>query len=368
MILERLELTHIRNIRRADISFSPSFNILVGPNGAGKTALLESVHLLVRARSFRAGNLNSLITHGTDELLVRAQGQSNDVAITLALQKKRHEPVRLRYNQADVRQVSTMAARVPIQVLLPNLADLVFGAPAIRRHWLDWGVFHHDNEYVSIFNEFRRCLRQRNAALRHGERSAISVWTHRFAICADSIARKRESYLEAIRTPFSEALRELAPELNVTLELQPGWDLENTEEKLDKLYERELQYGYSQHGPHRADLRLRLQDMSGSQSSRDAARVLSRGQGKCVASAMKLAQVALLQQKGLETVFLLDDVAAELDLEHAHRFLRLLRATSAQMVATTVRGSAFSHSWRDSMDADDQLFNVDRGVIKGAKT
>ena len=366
MILERLELAHIRNIRRAEIQFSPSFNILVGPNGAGKTALLESIHLLVRARSFRAGNLNSLITYGADELLVRAQGRNNELQMTLAVQKKRHEPVRLRCNQVDVRQVSTMAARVPIQVLLPNLADLVFGAPAIRRHWLDWGVFHQDNEYVSVFNEFRRCLRQRNAALRQRDRGAITVWTHRFAVCAEAVARKRETYVEAIRAPFGEALHELAPELKVELELHPGWDLENSEENLDKLFEREIQYGHSQYGPQRADLRLRMRDISGSPTSRDAARALSRGQGKCVASAMKLAQVALLQQQGLKTVFLLDDVAAELDLEHAHRFLQLLRATATQVVATTVRGSAFSQSWRGSVDARDQLFKVDQGVIDAA--
>ena len=361
MILERIDLTHIRNIRRAQLEFSPALNLLVGANGAGKTAFLESIHLLVRARSFRSGGLNSLITQGEDSLLVRAEGRQLDVVSTLAVQKIRQQPVRLRHNQTEVRQVSRMAARMPIQVLLPNLADLVFGSPAVRRQWLDWGVFHLDNDYIATLSAFQRSLRQRNAALRQQNRASIDVWTKRFATCAEAVTRKRASYLEAIRPPFQSAMSKLLPNTRIELEFQPGWMLERDAENLDKLYRRELKYGYSQYGPHRAEIRLRLRAPSDSSSPRNAARVLSRGQGKCVASAMKLAQVAMLQQQGLETVFLMDDVASELDLEHAQRFLDLLRTTSSQVIATTVEGSAFAQTWQDSSQVGDRLFHVRSG-------
>ena len=71
MKLEKLEIEQVRSVKFFKDSFSPKTNILLGPNGAGKTTILESIHLLSLARSFRKGDINNLIHQNHQEIHLR---------------------------------------------------------------------------------------------------------------------------------------------------------------------------------------------------------------------------------------------------------------------------------------------------------
>ena len=62
MSLSRLSVTGVRNLHPVTLSL-PRINILFGDNGSGKTSLLEAIHLLGLARSFRSIRLNPVITY-----------------------------------------------------------------------------------------------------------------------------------------------------------------------------------------------------------------------------------------------------------------------------------------------------------------
>lgn len=97
--------------------------------------------------------------------------------------------------------------------------------------------------------------------------------------------------------------------------------------------------GFTQHGPQRADLRIRL-------GRRPAVEVLSRGQQKLVVSALKLAQGRLLEQStGRSCLYLVDDLPAELDAEHRRVFCRLLETMRCQAFITSVEHDALVGPW-----------------------
>ncbi len=80
---------------------------------------------------------------------------------------------------------------------------------------------------------------------------------------------------------------------------------------------RDLHLGYTQYGPHRADLLLRLEN------SVPAHDVLSQGQQKLLVYALHLAQGQLLkQQTQKQCLYLLDDLPAELDASNRRRIAR----------------------------------------------
>ena len=63
MSLRRIMVTAVRNLHPVTLSPSPRINILYGANGSGKTSVLEAVHLLGLARSFRSTRLNPVIQY-----------------------------------------------------------------------------------------------------------------------------------------------------------------------------------------------------------------------------------------------------------------------------------------------------------------
>ena len=90
--------------------------------------------------------------------------------------------------------------------------------------------------------------------------------------------------------------------------------------------------------------------------------LLSRGQAKAVASAMMVSQAQLLA-RGLNqtSVFLIDDVGAELDEGHNARFFQLLDDMDSQILATSTRlprgGSCFAEERMT-------VFHVEHGRVQ----
>ena len=61
---------------------------------------------------------------------------------------------------------SRFAELLPLQTLLPGIADLVLDGPSIRREFVDWGLFHVEHQYLGISRRYRKALAQRSAWLR----------------------------------------------------------------------------------------------------------------------------------------------------------------------------------------------------------
>ena len=362
MILERIEICNVRNISNSALELEPEFNFLIGPNGAGKTTVLECIHLVVRGRSFRFGGLNSLISFGQDDLLVRAFGKHMNHQTQIGVQKHRNGRLRMRMNRSDIRQVSRIAATMPIQLFLPNLSNLVFGAPAYRRLWLDWSVFHTRNDYVIDLREFQRALRQRNATLRQKGGDQHS-WSVQFVKRAHQLNEARKSMFERLKKSFEQVLFELDPELRIELQYRRGWGDSDLLQALESDRRLELKYGATRLGPHRSDVLVRVLDSGTGKDYGPAVRVLSRGQGKAVACAMKIAQVNCLKQHLVQTVVLLDDVASEFDETYRQRFFQILGQTDSQVVATTAQESDVVKLSQEVKGNDPRIFKLNNGVL-----
>ncbi len=72
MYVEWLLPGHVRNLQAQRIEPGPGLNLFNGRNASGKTALLESLYLLGRARSFRTPRIREVIERHQDSLYVSA--------------------------------------------------------------------------------------------------------------------------------------------------------------------------------------------------------------------------------------------------------------------------------------------------------
>jgi DNA replication and repair protein RecF len=116
---------------------------------------------------------------------------------------------------------------------------------------------------------------------------------------------------------------------DLSIDYRPGWPLDKDYALLlGSEAARDMQYGYTRFGPHRADLLIRA-------DQRPAQQQLSRGQQKLLVTAMQLAQAELLKQATQRAcIFLVDDLAAELDREHRQAVFSVLEQFRGQVFVT----------------------------------
>jgi DNA replication and repair protein RecF len=214
----------------------------------------------------------------------------------------------------------------------PGSHELVMGGAENRRRLLDWGLFHVEPDFLRLWRRYARSLKQRNALLKAGARTAeLDVWEHELADSGEAINRSRETYLARWQPRFTAEADALSPVLGANrLDLVPGWrsDELSLADALLLARPRDLVTGFTSVGPHRADWRIGFTGVPGREA-------LSRGQAKLTALALLLSQARLhAELAGDWPVIALDDLASELDRAHQARLVDDLVATGAQVFVT----------------------------------
>lgn len=330
--LQRLDIGQFRNIESARLDFSPGLNLITGPNAAGKTSLLEAVYCLGRVRSFRTADPNQLIRQGQPAFRVVGRvGLPDGRVIPVGIQRRPgHYDIHL--EGRPLRRLSDLAGRFPVHLMTGDTANILNGGPRYRRQSLDWALFHVEHGYRNTWQRYARALRQRNAALRdHAPADQVTAWDTELVEAANSLDRLRRDYLEKLADYVARELELLLPDKIFAIRYQSGWAKDLTlAEALARSLDKDRVRGYTQAGPHRADYALLVDDLP-------AQTHYSRGQQKSIVVGFLLGQVKL--QHALEApkgVFLLDDLASELDTDHQARILSGLAELDTQVFVTAI--------------------------------
>ncbi|PPU92748.1 DNA replication/repair protein RecF [Xanthomonas albilineans] len=337
MHLFRLDFHHLRRFPSIELTPAPGMNLITGDNGAGKTTILEAMHLMAYGRSFRCRVRDGLIRQGQAglDVFVEWHEQAADTGQTrrrrAGLQHSGQD-WRGRLDGQDVPYLGTLCAALAVVTFEPGSHVLVSGGGEARRRFVDWGLFHVEPDFLSLWRRYARALKQRNALLKSGGAgAALDAWDHELAEAGEPLTSRRQHYLDRLLRRLLILAPELAPALGIEqLQFSPGWRRHEISlaDALLLNRDRDRQLGYTTVGPHRADWSLSFAAIPG----RDA---LSRGQAKLTALACLLAQAEdYAEQRGEWPVIALDDLASELDQHHQVRVLQCLRAGPAQVFLT----------------------------------
>ncbi len=359
MSLSRLSVTGVRNLQPVTLTPSPRINILHGDNGSGKTSLLEAIHLLGMARSFRSSRLNPVITHEQASCTVFGQVElGDDQSSALGVSRDRSGELRIRINGQSVRSAAELAEALPLQLINPDSFRLLEGAPKLRRQFLDWGVFHVEPRFLKAWQRLQLALRQRNSWLRHGtlDTASQAAWSRELSAASDEIDGYRRAYIQTLKPVFEQTLASLLALDGFQLSYYRGWDKDRSlADVLEGSIDRDRAMGHTQAGPQRADLRLRV-------ANHNAAETLSRGQQKLVVCALRIAQGHLVSEaKRGQCIYLVDDLPSELDDQHRLALCRLLEQLDCQVFITCVDSNVLQEGWRD--DTPVSMFHVEHGAI-----
>ncbi len=357
MSLTELRLENFRNIAAARLSPGRGFTLFHGTNGSGKTSLLEAIWYLGHARSFRTRQPDRMIREGADLMRVTARvrsGDSDAAPVPLGLERRRGGEQRIRLGGQPVRSLAELVSCLPMQLLNQDSHRLIEGSPRERRQFLDWGVFHVEPGFYPAWQRYARTLRQRNAALRAGARpEQVRVWDESLVEAAEAIDAFRRAYVARL----ADRLRQRAPELvdlpPLALHYRGGWAGDRAfADILAEHLEADRRQGFTQQGPHRADLVIQV-------GGAPAREWVSRGQQKQLVMALLLARAELHREAtGRHSLFLIDDLPAELDKVHRARLIDRLLALESQVFVTA------NHAEDAPLPAGTVVFHVEQGEVR----
>ncbi len=364
MYVSKLCVQGVRNIQQSLLYPKASINLIYGKNGSGKTSLLEAIYLLGRGRSFRTTNLKAAINRASDICTVFAllekQGMKGGTTVPIGVSRSSGGNFEFKVAGRQVYSSSQLAETLPIVLMDSDSFALVEGGPGYRRKFVDWGVFHVEHSFRETLRRYQRCHKQRNNLLRHDKISTaeLDVWDREFISLSTQVAECRQRYFEKVLPEFHRVLRSLNSDLNIDMHLFRGWaDGSSLDEELKKNYQRDRVSKSTNSGVHRADIKLKHQ-------GKPARDVLSRGQTKIVVLAMLVAQGRILQkQRSQDCIYLLDDLAAELDKDYLSRGVELLLAQKAQVFLTGTNKDTLQALVPKVFASSTGLFHVKQGVI-----
>lgn len=366
MSLRNLSLLQFRNFASAELMELGAVNLLIGDNGSGKTSLLEAIYCLGSSRSFRTRKWHSLIQHGTAQFVVRGEIQRGDVVDRLGILRRREEktPV-VKYRGEVLRSAGELAGVLPLQLIDSAAFQLLEGPPEVRRQWLDWGVFHVEQQrFVVAWRRYRKALQQRNALLRQSATpaSALAPWTDELVRSGERVHALRAAQFERLAPLIASTVEGINREVSAAVSLDyryvAGWDTERytLAQRLAASEQTDREQGYTRHGPHRADVKIQV-------GAQPAVEVLSRGQLKTVICCIRIAQAKLLAQYGIKSVFLIDDLSAELDVSRRRQLTQALLALDMQLFFTGIQAADLTDCFDGLPPQALKRFHVKHGTV-----
>jgi DNA replication and repair protein RecF len=318
LILRELRVRGWRNVASATLRPGPRATVLYGQNGQGKTNLIEAAHYLTTFRSFRTNHIEEAVPFGAGRAHLEGEvtvgGLHRKLEVTVASGRKTALLDGKAVGRAASRLQGVAAVLfVPEDLLLPR------AAPSERRRFLDRAIFAADRTYSADAVAFERVLRSRNAVLREpSPRPALlDTYDEELARTGARVVRRRRELVAALAPRVEALFRAIHSDLGARIRYRGHATVEPAQGEsevaaallsgLRSRRELDLRRGFSGYGPHTDDLELEL----GGHPARDHG---SQGQLRSLVLALKLAELAHLQERqGEAPLLLLDDVASELD-------------------------------------------------------
>ena len=345
------------------MELEPGLSIFQGENGQGKSNLLEAAYLLAIARSPRSSNDRELVNRDVAQLGGHVQvlgvGRERDFIVRAQMDievsapgNMGSPPMRksLRVNGV-LRTAGEFVGNMNIVFFEASDLEIITGAPSFRRRYLDILISQSDAVYLKNRQRYSRVVAQRNQLLRRvregrAEIDELEFWDGRLAHEGAAIVERRNravADLAQYAIPTHQKLSgggmlSLTYRPRLTVSEGPIRDISDigaaaiAADILNALRAargREVAQGMSIIGPHRDDLKIRL-------DGQQAGAYSSRGQARSIALALKLAEAAVVADSaGRTPVLALDDVLSELDANRRRLVLEEVSVYDQTLLTTT---------------------------------
>lgn len=365
MIVKKISLINFRNLIKQTVTFSKHANVFIGDNAQGKTNLLESIYFLALTKSYKTMDAN-LINKDKTFTKVKAEVRDENIFKSLSVELNESKKI-VKVNNNEISRISDYITNLNVILVCPEDINILEGAPAERRNFLNIELSQLSTNYIKKYNEFNKILKIRNNYLKMLSHNANSDQRYLDSLTENliereiSIYQERKKFIDLINSNIAEIYKDIIGIDNFKIVYETNVEFDNYEtehlkERLIKKYKtnlkREIENGMTLYGPHRDDLHFFIDDD-------DIKLYGSQGQQKVAIIALKLAEIPIF--KNLTTTYpimLLDDIFSELDVKTRNKLINYI-PEDIQVIITSNDTRGINKKFLDSA----KIFKVVRGNI-----
>lgn len=327
MILKQLVLHDFRSHAKAKFLFE-NVTVIIGKNTAGKTNILEAIHILSHAKSFRAENDRDVIRTGKDFCRIEAQVEDSRGLKKLAVifaKRDVYLSKKFLVNNVARRHVDFSSNFLSV-LFTPEDIEIITDSPSLRRKYIDSILSQSHREYKQALGKYEKGLRQRNKMLsdiKNGrkfyKREDFDYWDKVLIDNAKVLTQKREEFSDFVNNSKKDLF-------NFSLVYDKSL---MSLERLFKYHFQEQAAGVTLVGPQRDNFFFYFP-----KTENKISEFGSRGQERLTILQMKLLEIMYLRQATSdEPVLLLDDIFSELDSENIDKIYDFIK--DQQTIITT---------------------------------
>lgn len=327
-MLTTIKLRDFRCFAALEVDFAPGSNVIVGPNAQGKTSLLEAACVLLRLQSPRSASLGPLVRLGAVGFVLDGFYSGNHLQFYYSPRRKK-----LALDSVEQRTAAGLLQIGRVVWFSNSDIALVRGGAEERRRYLDFVAIQLEPAYRQQLRDYETALRSRNRLLKAAAPRwrEIEAFDDPLVAAGTALTHARSRLVAALEPHAAESQCAIGGMAGETLALhyEPGAGGGDAfAANLAASRDEDMRLRQTTIGPHRDDLRLKLNGLG--------PEFASEGQQRTLALALRLAQARLLTLRhDALPLLLLDDIFGELDPARRNALLAHLPAGAQQIITTT---------------------------------
>jgi DNA replication and repair protein RecF len=365
MRIAHLSLINFRNYHEISIDFSGGINCLLGHNGAGKTNLLDAIHYLSFCKSYFNSFDNQNILHEEEMFVIQGLFDREGNKEEIYCAQKRNERKQFKRNKKDYAKLSEHIGLLPVVMITPLDAELLYDGSDIRRKFVDSIISQVDSEYLNALIEYNKALLNRNATLKQFQESRtwddslLAIYNDILVSRGKAIFKKRQEFTEEFSPLFLKAYLEISGEsekahVEYSSNLMEG----NFEDLLVNSIGKDRVLTYTTMGIHKDEWIFCME-------GRSLKKFASQGQQKSFIIALKVAQYRYLKKKYASApILLLDDIFDKLDDTRVNCLIDMVCSDEFEQVFITDTNLLRMKKLLENRDKDYRLFPIAGGIIQ----
>ncbi len=361
MRLNSLSIINYKNIREAELVFSPKINCFIGNNGMGKTNILDAIYFLSFCKSHSNSVDTQNIMHGAEFCLLQGRYSLGENTEEIYCGMKLRQKKQFKRNKKEYERLSDHIGLLPLVLVSPDDSVLISEGSDERRKFVDGVISQYNKTYLNHLLQYNNALKQRNALLKSESKiddSVLDIWEDQMALYGTYIHEQRKKFIDEFVPIFQNFYSYISGgKEQISLSYKSQHEDRDIKVSMVSTRERDFLIGYSTQGVHKDELEMLLDDYP-------IKRVGSQGQNKTYLISLKLAQFDFLKRThNLSPLLLLDDIFDKLDSNRVKKIVELVSGDTFGQIFITDTNREHLDLILRQLGQESTIFRVENGEI-----